>query len=229
MESKGLRTLFSDFDAVQPAIRWFSCPRNTILQDTEAYRQHVLFLLSGTLCVYATLSDGSTMLIRRCENLMLLGDMELMGYVDTSNVVQTKTTCLFAAIDKVFLQAHMRRDPDFLLYVGHSLAEKLARFGAMQRTRQMKTAEQNLADRILEMADVRGHYRENLREVALILGISYRHLHRLMHGLVAQGILVRALKGYRILDATALRHIAETAREPGRKREIATEMALRRH
>ena len=217
LEAKRLHTLFSDFGAVLPAIRWLSCPGNTFLHDTEAYRQNVLFLLSGTLCVHANRMDGSTMLIRRCEDLILLGDMELMGYTDTSNTVQTKTKCVFAAIDRTFLQGYMLRDSTFLLTVCRSLAEKLARFGALQTTRQMGSAEQNLADRIRERADERNLYQENLRDAAMTLGISYRHLHRLLHGFVVRGILAHAAKGYRVLDAAALKQIAEPVREPDRQ------------
>ena len=67
----------------------------------------------------------------------------------------------------------------------------------------LHTAEERLCAYIRETS-YRSFFREVLTDTASSIGVSYRHLHRMLAALCGKGILEKTPQGYRVLDPARL-------------------------
>lgn len=198
---------FTDFDAYAQGFRLISFPKRTFLYSRPEHRKYAYFLVSGSLRVYATGAGGQQMLVRRCDSFIFLGDMELFGYEEPSNMVETTTACMFVAFDIVLLGERLLEDKRFLRFLGASLAEKMNYFARNQFHRQTISGHQKVISYVLKIGGEHGYFRKNLRQTAEVLGISYRHLHRILGELVEAGVLMRSERGYEIKEIRRLEEL----------------------
>ncbi len=208
LEKYQINKYFTDLSRIRSGIRLIKFPRNTFIYSLEEHKKYVYFLIFGQLNVYANVSNGNSMLIRYCNEFIFLGDMELMEYTEPSNTIQTKTECLCIGIDISTMKNRLLDDNKFLLYLCKSLADKLAYLGSSQRLKQLNSASQNIAEYIIVASESKGYFKANLKDVASVLGISYRHLHRIIGTLVEKNILQRSNRGYEILDMDSLKFLS---------------------
>ncbi|HHV11148.1 MAG TPA: cyclic nucleotide-binding domain-containing protein [Clostridiales bacterium] len=202
-----LSKYFTDFQQIQPGIKLITFPKNTYIFSLDQHKRYLYFLISGRMNVYSNAANGNRMLIRYCDNFIMVGDMELLGYPEASNTIQTMSKCIFIGID-INMKALLMNDTKFLQFLCNNLAEKLVYFASNQRSNRLNSAQQNIAEHILSAANTEGYFKENLRKVAEVYGISYRHLHRTLSTFVENGILSRHKEGYKILNHGALLNIA---------------------
>lgn len=209
LEKYQINKYFTDLSKIRSGIRLIKFSKNTFIYSLEEHRRYVYFLIQGQLNVNAIVSNGKSMLIRYCNEFIFLGDMELMEYsTDHSCNTHTKTECLCIGIDIFSMRNYLLDDNKFLRFLCKSLAEKLSCFAGSQRSKQLNSVMQNLAEYITVTSECKGYFKENLNDVASILGISYRHLHRTLSTLVEKNILNRSNRGYEIVDMKALRSLS---------------------
>lgn len=198
---------FTDLDSYMHGFRLVSFPKHTFLYSRPEHRKYAYFLVSGRLCVYATAEGGQQMLVRHCDSFIFLGDMELLGYEEPSNMVETTTECMFVALDVVLLRERLLEDTRFLRFLSASLAEKINYFARSQLHKHTISAHQKVIAYVLEVGGERGYFKKNLRKTAEILDISYRHLHRILGELVEAGVLWRSERGYEIGEIKRLEEL----------------------
>ena len=110
----------------------------------------------------------------------------------------TVKTKWFVALDLMLLRDKLLMDSKFLLYIGKNLAEKINYFSRNQFHNKLINPRQKVVSHIIQVGGNCGYFRENLRKTAEKLDISYRHLHRILAELVAEGVLERSDRGYKI-------------------------------
>ncbi len=207
LKDYGLSKYFTDFELIRPGIRLVTFPKNTYIYSLEKHRRFAYFLISGQMNVYSNVANGNRMLLRYCDEFIMIGDMELLGYPDPSNTIVTMSKCTFIGINIADMKNLLMNDSKFLQFLCRNLAEKLVYFASNQRSNRLNTAQQNIAGYILSAADKKGYFKENLRKVSEVYGISYRHLHRILSDFVDKGILGRSERGYELLNSKALLQI----------------------
>ena len=97
--------------------------------------------------------------------------------------------------------------------VGGELSEKLMKSSDAHTASALYSSEARLCAYLLMIAQ-QDALRENLTDVAQAVGISYRHVFRIMHKLCDDGALERTDAGYRIADRQLLQRRAYA--EPSR-------------
>lgn len=198
---------FSDLSLYRQGLKLISFPRNTYLYSRAEHRKYAYFLVEGRLSVYATAENGEQMLVRHCDSFIFLGDMELLGYREPSNMTRTDTRCMFVALDIALLKERLLDDNRFLRFLSDNLAEKINYLARHQFHNKIITPRQKVMSHVLEAGGEKGYFKENLRRTAEILDISYRHLHRILSELVEEGVLERSSRGYEIRKVKRLEEL----------------------
>lgn len=167
--------------------------------------ESLLLVTRGTAKVCVAADSGRDLALCRYVSEGILGDVELM----TDSLTATTTVIAMTPFDCVALPYRkyariLRQDVAFLNRVGRELALKLTRSSQSYALSALHAGEERLCGYILQTAS-RSVFRETLTEVSAALGLSYRHLLRLLKKLCQEGTLEKAEGGYRIRDANALR------------------------
>lgn len=211
-----IASCFEDISRFQAGLKLIRFPKGTYLYSRPEHRRYAYFLITGKLQIHATMENGRQMLVRCCDEFIFFGDMELLGYQTSSNMTETMTECLFLALDITRGKAELLEDKKFLRFLCNSLAEKISYFADIQFRNRANTPREKVAVHLLQSADERGYFKENLRKTAEFLAVSYRHLHRILREFVEKGALVRAEGGYLIADRKLLEEAGE---EKNREKE----------
>lgn len=172
-------------------------------REGEALR-NVYFVVSGRAKVMLGLSDGKQIILAYFISNGIIGDVELMTNVQTNqSTIQAVTDfeCIALPIDEY--KAKLKENNAFVNLVGKELAEKLKQRALNGAITTLQPLESRLCAYILQTA-TGGLFCEQLTEVALMVGASYRHLLRCLEKLCNDGILEKKARKYRIADREAL-------------------------
>lgn len=170
----------------------------------------LLFLLSGTAKACVTAANGKTILYSFYQGSGVLGDVELMlpdpGFPATSSVqAVTAVRCVGLPMDMARRLARERAR--FAYALGEALAQKLDH-ASRQHAQSLSYPLQARLCAYIAQVRQDGVFSERLTELAEMLGVSYRHLLRILEGLCAQGVLRKERGRYRIVDPAALEALA---------------------
>lgn len=181
----------------------------TILQEGMPIT-YLFVVLSGSAKVCSTARNGKNLVLCYyiCEGLM--GDLELMTdtYIATTSIVAvTDFECIAIPFQRnaLYLKSNVR----FLNRLGSELALKLIRSSQNFVSASLYSGEERLCAYILQTSH-NGIFSDILTDTACSVGMSYRHMFRLLNRLCEDGVLEKRENGYRILDRESL---AEKATE----------------
>lgn len=174
-------------------------PGEIILQ--EGTPMDACFLIvKGDAKVYIASENGRSMLMSCLVSEGFIGEMELLTqsfHSYSRYVAQTVFTCIRIRYSDITYA--MQDNPVFLNYMIENLSSKLYLSMQCFLHRVHYTAEERLASHILRHSR-NGYFSSVLSDVSLSLGISYRHLFRLLDQFCSQGLLEKTPQGYKILD-----------------------------
>ena len=105
-------------------------------------------------------------------------------------------------------KAYLLGNPAFTCIAASQLAKKLMRSTEQTVENTLYTAEIRLCRYILAASD-NSLFRDVMTDVSYSVGISYRHLYRMMNGLCSDGVLEKTGEGYRICDMEQLKKRAQ--------------------
>lgn len=161
------------------------------------------FFVEGRVKVYTATENGRQLLLCFYEPLQLFGDLELFEEqpLATATVeALLPTVCLELPLETV--RTTLMQDPAFLCQLSRSLSRKLGRVIRNSALNQLNPLESRVASYILATAVTHGEaevFTGNLSLIAEQLGTSFRHLHRTLQHLTAEGILDKQGLIYRVL------------------------------
>ncbi len=168
---------------------------------------YLYFLLSGRCKVSAVMENGRTVIVSSLAAPCLIGEIELINQ-DVPFSVEGLSETLLLALPVEVCRQRLLANPDFLLQLCCDLVGK-------ERTNAIKLAhyvsfplENRLARFLLDNSTDDGlEIRKTV--IAESLGVSYRHLEKVMSDLVTDGILSKRGRHYQIVDRDYLQDLSE--------------------
>ena len=175
--------------------------------------EELLFIVSGRAKVSAAAANGRDLLLCYYVSEGILGDIELLtGARTASTTVRAVTEFVCVGLPYAAYAETLLSKLPFVRRVAQGLAEKLLDSSRANANNALHAGKQRLAAHILRSA-AGNTFSEPLTDAARATGMSYRHLVRLLGALRAEGLLKKAGRGYRIIDADALRALAQDLAE----------------
>ena len=202
---------------MRPYMELFCYQKNEFIVRDSEKMSYLIFLVNGKAKVFTTLSNGKSLLLCFYQDFKVLGDLEITGSPNavTNIQVMEDTICIGIPIEKVKIL--LMEDAKFLRFICSSLGDKLYRCSKNSSINLLYSLENRLAsyiytagDRIKDSAERKSKimFKENMTEIAELLGTSYRHLLRTLNGLCQKGVLRKVYDGYEVLDELYLTRLS---------------------
>ncbi|HEX3021200.1 MAG TPA: cyclic nucleotide-binding domain-containing protein, partial [Lachnospiraceae bacterium] len=169
-------------------------------------REYFSILVDGRAKVFTTVASGKTLLYSFYQDFGYIGDVELMmnkpfvAYIECL----TQTYCIRISLKKY--EGKLLEDTKFMRSVSQQLADKLDHISSNSCSNLLIPLENRLAGYIITVT-TEDIFTENLTHLADHLGVSYRHLLRIMRLFCDKGYLGKSSNGYRILDLEMLEEL----------------------
>ncbi len=177
--------------------------------DTLSY---LYFLVEGRAKMYQTHKNGKVSLIHFYSCGTILGEVELLGVSKTAHSVQAMIDTVCIQLPLYNMRDEILNDAKFLREIARHLCVKLLRDTDNLISSQAYTLETRLAAFIL-FSNTNNLYEEKHTEVSQYLGVSYRHLLRVLSDFCKRGLLVKEDRGYRINNSASLKSIVDEMSE----------------
>lgn len=176
---------------------------------TEGIPAEYLFLVTaGRAKVGVSAPNGKNIILCFYISAGLMGEAEFFSRTETGSTTVTvleKLTCI--AIPVHINGAYLDSNLAFTRIAATALANKLLQRAGNVLENTLYTAQTRLCRYILD-ASIGDHFRDVMMDVAYSIGISYRHLYRMMGQLCQEGILEKEPSGYRICDLEKLQELS---------------------
>ncbi len=183
--------------------RYFS--GETIFRQGGAL-ETILFVICGTAKVCLNARNGRNLILCYYASDGMLGDVEFAaGESAATTTVIAVTDFLCAAVPLLENAELLKGNLAFMNRVADGLSRKLLRSCDAHVASALYTSEQRICSYIL-MARQNGRFREYLTDAAQTVGVSYRHVLRIMNALCEAGILSKTGSGYKIENMKALKN-----------------------
>lgn len=160
-----------------------------------------LFIITGVKAkVGVTAPNGKNLILCFYISNGMLGEVELFSDAATGSASVTALNdfcCITIPTDRN--KAYLLGNPAFTRIAASQLAKKLMRSTEQTVENTLYTAEIRLCRYILAASD-NSLFRDIMTDVSYSVGISYRHLYRMMSVLCNDGVLEKINQGYRICD-----------------------------
>ena len=169
-------------------------------EDIEA----LLYVCSGSAKVCINARNGRHLIICYYISSGILGDVELLTETPAMDTVTALSPVKCVAVPVARNREVLLGCLPFVLRMGREVSGKLIYSSRAHTVSALFTSEERLCSYLL-MAERDGVVREYLTEVAQSVGISYRHVFRIVGVLCREGLLERTESGFRILDREGLR------------------------
>jgi len=179
-------------------------PKETLLRQGEA--MDLMYVVrGGTARVCINARNGKNLIICYYISRGILGDVELMrADRRASTTVVAVSPLRLITIPIESSRAYLRGNLAFMNFIAESLSEKLLNSSSAHAASALYSSEERLCSYIL-MTEHGGTFSDVLSDAAQSVGMSYRHLFRVINSLCDDGILKKTASGYRILDRELLR------------------------
>lgn len=157
--------------------------------------------------------NGKSLIVAQYISKGLIGEIELMVGLHTA----TSTTSAISELECIAIpfdrcRVELKHNIVFSNKIGQELATKLAHSADNFVSSALLPAKQRLCMYFLQNADG-DIFRGMMTEAAASIGMSYRHLSRLVSDLCEDGVLQKEETGYRLLDTETLRKNAGLEQE----------------
>ena len=183
-------------------------PGETILREFEPI-PWIGLVVNGRSKVCRTAANGKTLILCYYVSGGMIGDIEMMGSQSSalaSMIAISPFECV--TVEYMACLAELETNTVFLNRLGTSLSGKLVDTHISLVSAALHSCEQRLCSYILQ-ASYRGVFSDVLTDAACSIGMSYRHLFRLLGQLCNDGVLEKRANGYRIKNMDLLVQRAE--------------------
>lgn len=170
-------------------------------------------VVSGSAKVCRTAPNGKSLILCYYISGGLIGEIELLtrqGNATCSVKAVTDFVCI--AVNCQDCLAELKTNVIFLNKLGMELAKKLTASSDNFTSNALCTGEQRLCAYILQNSHG-GLFCDTLTDVSCSVGMSYRHMFRLLGQLCEEGILKKRESGYYISNQEELVRRSHTAAE----------------
>ena len=161
-------------------------------------------MTNGRAKVGVSARNGKSIILSFYQSSGLMGELEFFSGTEVGNTTVTaleNLRCLLIPIAEN--RAYLDGSLAFTRAAAAELAGKLVHGDNNVIENTLYTAETRLCRYILDASED-DRFRDVMTDVAYSVGVSYRHLYRMMGALCREGILQKDRTGYRILDRERL-------------------------
>ncbi len=177
--------------------------------DEELFKQGekipwFIHVLKGSADVQINAPNGTKLAFGYTITSGPIGDVELTAASNvsyTTVVATSPVTCV--AIPFECMLSEIERNIDLCRLMGKKVAYSLAALQQSYMLNIVASGEQRLCSYILRKSR-QGVFRETLSEASSVIGVSYRHVFRMMAKLCEDGVLCKCADGYHTLDPDEL-------------------------
>jgi len=174
----------------------------TVLQEGQPI-PGLLLVAVGTAKVCRTSPNGRNLIFCYYVSGGILGDVEFMTgsrAATCSVIAMSNLSCIAVPLSDPLA---LHSNTFFLNRLAGALADKLVRCSQGHASAALYSGEARLCAYILQ-ASRGGVFRDSLTDTACLVGMSYRHMFRLLHRLCLDGLLCKESCGYRVADPAGL-------------------------
>lgn len=179
------------------------------IYQQEDFLEHLYIFVHGSVKVSHFSENGKETIFRILKQPRIMGEIEFL--------LNSPATCTTQALDPVhciLLPLHicgksLLQDSIFLKYISINLAEALSVANTITSINQCYSPKARLISYILSI-EKNGCFYFDFAIVSKILGISERHLFRIMSNLIQDSFLMKTKSGYKILNRDELIAISKT-------------------
>lgn len=172
--------------------------------------QYLYFLVEGRLKIFAESDEGRKLIIAFIQPFSVLGDIELIQRKPYLNTVEAITDCKLLALPISTVHDLGLQHAPFINYLLDEITGKFYANAYSSHFNLLHSVDVRFASYLLsitaEMNYVSIHH---IRDVADLIGTSYRHLNRIIAQLVEQGLIERSQRTIRILNREELFKLAK--------------------
>jgi CRP/FNR family putative post-exponential-phase nitrogen-starvation transcriptional regulator len=169
------------------------------------------FFVQGKAKVYTTLRNGKSLLLCFYKPMMVIGDAEILVSNTASTNLQVIEDTYCISINFKYIRQFAADDSKFLRGMNSSLGSKLLRLSKYSSINILYPLENRLASYLMVILSAQGSAlqdKQNLTEIAELLGTSYRHLLRTLNKLTDLGAIKKNQHFYEIADYSLLETMA---------------------
>ena len=183
-------------------------PGELILEQNAPMR-YFYFVISGKARVCVSSDNGKNLFLSHYISEGIIGDIELMteSYISCANVIATSDFQCIALPYKKYAD-ELKSNLQFMNYVGKGLARKLINSSKGFQNSALHSGEERICAYILDSCSEKGFFEETLTNVSGSLGISYRHMFRILDRLCKDHVLEKRGHGYQIINMAELKNRA---------------------
>lgn len=173
------------------------------------------FVVKGKLKVYSAIENGKTILLRFYTPLSIFGDLELFNDYDVKSNIESVSPVTLIGISFSDIDLYARDDSVFLRFILKNICRKLYTMSNSSSLNQTLPFINRFASYLISIASDENnlHINEDIKtdklgDLATFLGVSYRHLNRVISELCSKGIIERTSTGLAILDYKSLKELS---------------------
>ncbi|URN96388.1 MAG: cyclic nucleotide-binding domain-containing protein [Candidatus Pristimantibacillus lignocellulolyticus] len=206
--------LFHETTFAQMSLRQLQ-PGELLVENGDQV-QHLYIQVEGKLKISTALPNGRTLLLRFCQPISLIGDIELINGEQAKVFVEAINTSTVIAIPYRALQEYELKHAQFLRYLLDHVSHKLNSISLSASVNVLTSVENRFASYLISIAQNTEHLKfkrgeletTKLTEIAELLGTSYRHLNRVIKKFVDQKLIQKNYNGIVIIDMEGLQKLS---------------------
>lgn len=186
-------------------------PRAQRVIAQGAIPQYMYFLVEGRLKVFTTSQEGRSLILTFTTPFTVISDIEFLERKPYLNTVEALTDCVLLKLPLTAVEQHGMTHLPFITFLLQTLTRKFYDNANSLHFNFLHSVDVRFASYLLSMTAHNEPYVSihDLKDVAQLIGTSYRHLNRIIHQLTEEGLLERAQRTIRILDRTRLLQLAK--------------------
>lgn len=176
------------------------------------------FLVQGKIKIYTTSIEGRTLILSFKTPLDLVGDIEYVQRCETLNTVEAVTPVVMLGIQYRWLDRYVGQNATFLRFLLDIITKKFFMKSSSLSFNLLYPAEVRLASYLLSIADddpsrpslsLSPLKVEDLKDAASLIGISYRHMNRILSQWVEAKLIKRDAEGITIMNRDELKELSK--------------------
>ncbi len=223
---KLLETKLQEYDiekmfdqAKQPPFSLQQYEPNEIILLEGIELESLLFLVEGKVKITSSVETGKSLLLRFVQPFSIIGDIELVRGVPVQSQVVAVNHCLLIGLHVDYIKQHEMNNPKFLHTLLEHVSYKLQTCTVASRVNLLASVENKFASYLLSTLSLEPNNdfgieikTSSIKEIADLLGTTYRHLNRVIHSLTQKNIIERNKNSIRILNWCYLEKVSNGIR-----------------
>lgn len=184
----------------------YYAPEEVILFEGSEM-QSLLFLVQGKARVTSSIETGKSLLLRFIHPFSIVGDIEFIRNTPVQSQVQAVSECLLIGLPFDYIRQFERDNPKLLHMLLEHVSYKLQTCTTASRVNLLASVESKFASYLLSTISPESRsdfgcelQTSNIKEIANLLGTTYRHLNRVIHSLIQRNIIEKDKHSIRILN-----------------------------